>query len=257
MPVPCACGFSSAPTALKRLAIAPSRSDYRDRDIGPSGQAMNVGDLELLENVLGGVALLAGVAARRRCRIAGLLLQGVDVVRLHDRGHPDIGKRLDGLRRGSAVGDAQAHHGRSRAGQRLRRDHRQPETAHRVLQLVRAEAGGDLHHHLVLDHAGLAGGRNIDDAAVQARQDLLPGGTRRRHRRLHWYVDSARVVEQRRGVGVGERDELNVLDQVADDLRLPREGREEFGRQRDELRVLDEIADDLRLHRERLRKRLG
>ncbi len=167
--------------------------------------------------------------------IAGLLLQGVDVVRLHDRGHPDIGERPDGLGRGPAVGDAQAHHGRSRAGQRLRRDHRQSETAHRVLQLVRAEAGGHLHHHLVLDHAGLAGGRNIDDPAVEAWQDLPPASSRGRgrHRRLGRQVDAALdVVEQWRVSGGVERHELNVLDEIADDLRLRRQGREEFRRER-------------------------
>ena len=62
------------------------RIDHRDRDIGAADHAVDVGDLELLEDVLRGVALLAGVAARGRRWIGRLLLQVVDVVRLHDRG---------------------------------------------------------------------------------------------------------------------------------------------------------------------------
>ena len=77
------------------------RIDHRDRDIGAPDHAVNVQHLELLEDVLRGVALLlAGIAPRRRGLVGGRLLQGVDVVRLHDRGHADIRHRLDRRRRG-------------------------------------------------------------------------------------------------------------------------------------------------------------
>ena len=42
------------------------RIDHRDRDIGAADDAVDVGDLELLQDVLRGVTLLAGVAARGR-----------------------------------------------------------------------------------------------------------------------------------------------------------------------------------------------
>jgi hypothetical protein len=66
------------------------RIDHRDRDIGAPDHAVNIGHLELLQDVLRGVALLAGIAPRRRRLVGGRLLQGVDVVRLRDRGNSDI-----------------------------------------------------------------------------------------------------------------------------------------------------------------------
>ena len=70
-----------------------------------------------------------------------------------------------------------AHHGRSRVGQALRRDHRQTEPSNGGLQLVGRDVGGDLHHHLVLDQAGLGGRRNIHDPALEAGQDLPSAGS--------------------------------------------------------------------------------
>ena len=151
------------------------RIDHRDRDIGAPDHAVNVQHLELLQDVLRGVALLAGIAPRRRRLVGGRLLQGVDVVRLHDRGHPDIRHRLDRRRRGPAVGDAQAHHDRSRVGEVLRLDDRQSEPATGGLQPFGSDVAGDLHHHLVLDQAGFGERRNIHDPALEAGQNLPSG----------------------------------------------------------------------------------
>ena len=65
------------------------RIDHRDRDIGAPDHAVDVQHLELLEDILRGVALLLGRIAPRRRGLLGLV-QCVDVVRLHDRGHADI-----------------------------------------------------------------------------------------------------------------------------------------------------------------------
>ena len=103
MPVPCACGFSGASIALKRCAITPSRSgcggidfriDHRDRDIGAADDAVDVGNLELLQDVLRGVALWPGSPREAGAGSAALLLQGVDVV-------PAVSPRRAGRRRAS------------------------------------------------------------------------------------------------------------------------------------------------------------
>ena len=223
MPVPWGCGFSGAPpTALKRCATTPDevgmggidlRIDHRDRDVGAPDHAVNVQHVELLQDVLRGVALLLGRIAPRRRRLLGAgLVQAVDVVRLHDRGHADIRHRLDRGRRGPAVGDLQTHHGRSRVGEALRRDHGQPEPSNGGLQPVGRDVAGDLHHHLVLDQAGLGGRRNIHDPALEAGQDLPSAGSgsgaRRPRRRLRRRLDGALdVADHGRGAERGELSE--------------------------------------------------
>ena len=79
MPVPCACGFSGAPTASKRCATAPSRSGWVTSisesitaigTLRTADYAVDVGHLELLEDVLRGVSLRS---CRPRVAGAGLL----------------------------------------------------------------------------------------------------------------------------------------------------------------------------------------
>ena len=72
------------------------RIDHRDGDVGAPDYAMDIQHLELLEDVLRRVALLAGVPRRRGRLVGGCLVQVVDVVRLHDCGHADIRERSDG-----------------------------------------------------------------------------------------------------------------------------------------------------------------
>jgi len=115
----------------------------------------------------------------------------------------------------------QAHHNRSRIGEALRLDDRQSEPADGGLQLV--GVCGDLHHHLVLDQAGLGGRRNIHDPALEAGQDLPPGsgsatGARRPRWRLRRQLDGARGVgDDGRGA---ERGELRQRGETQDHLRL-------------------------------------
>ena len=114
-----------------------------------------------------------------------------------------------------AVGDAQAHHDRSRVGEILRLDDRQSEAADRGSQPV--DVAGDLHHHLVLDQAGLGGRRNIHDPLVEARKDLPSGGgpAPAPRRRLRRQPDAALDVGDhgRRA----ERGELRGGGEIQDD----------------------------------------
>ena len=198
------------------------RIDHRDRDIGAPDHAVNVQHLELLEDVLRGVALLLGrIAPRRRGLLGASLVQCVDVVRLRDRGHPDVPERSDRGRRSPAVGDLQTHHGRSRVDQALRRDHRQTEPSNGGLQPVGRDVAGDLHHHLVLDQTGLGGRGNIHDPALEAGQDLPSAGSgarRRARRRLRRRLDGALdIADHGRGA---ERGELDHPREVLNDLSL-------------------------------------
>ena len=52
-----------------------------------------------------------------------------------------------------------------------------PSRANGGLQPVGRDVAGDLHHHLVLDQAGLGGRRNIHDPALEAGQDLPSAGS--------------------------------------------------------------------------------
>ena len=148
------------------------RIDHRDRHIGATDHAVNIGNLELLQHVLRGVSLRR-VAARRWHWITRLLLQGVDVVRLRDCDELDGRKRGDDLGRAPSVGNAEAHHGRAGDGEVFGGEQRQPETADRGFQLLHRDIAGDLEHHLVLDEAGLGGRRNVDDPPVEADRQLL------------------------------------------------------------------------------------
>ena len=191
MPVPWGCGFSGAPpTALKRCADHADqigmghidfRIDHRDRDVGAPDHAVNVQDLELLENVLRGVALLTGIAARCRRLVGGRhLFQRVHVVRLRDGHELDGRQRADDVRRRPAVGDAELHRGRSGDGEILRGQQCQSELRDRGLQLFHGDVAGDLQDHFVLDETGLVRGRDVDDASREAGGRLLASaGTRR------------------------------------------------------------------------------
>ena len=152
------------------------RVHHRDRNVGASDQAVNVGELELLQDVLRGIALLGGIAAR--CGL-GLLVRQEEVVRLHQR--VDLGGReqLDDLPHRLAVGDAETQQDGVGARETLRGKERQSEAAQRVLELRHADARGDLHHHLVGDECvSVSGGCRT--ARREARR-LLEAG--RHHRR--------------------------------------------------------------------------
>ena len=131
---------------------------------------MNIGNLELLQDVLRGVSLRR-VAAR--AGMERLLLQGVDVIGLRDRDELDGRERGDDLGRAPSVGNAEAHHGRAGDGEVFGGEQRQPETADRGFQPLHRDIAGDLEHHLVLDEAGLGGRRNVDDPPVEADRQLL------------------------------------------------------------------------------------
>ena len=157
-----------------RMRDVDFRIDHRDRHVGATDHAVNLGDLELLQHVLRGISLRR-VAARRWHWITRLLLQGVDVVRLRDCDELDGRKCGDDLGGAPSVGNAEAHHGRAGDGEVFGGESRQPETADRGFQLLHRDIAGDLEHHLVLDEAGLGGRRNVDDPPVEAdRQLLLP-----------------------------------------------------------------------------------
>jgi hypothetical protein len=110
MPVPCECGFSGSPTALKSCAMTPSRSGWAvsicESMTAIVTLAVDVGDFQLLQDVLRGVALWTGLAARGGRGIVALLVEPEDVLRLYDREELDSRKRLDDLLDGSAVGEA-------------------------------------------------------------------------------------------------------------------------------------------------------
>jgi hypothetical protein len=70
---------------------------------------MNVGNLELLQDVLRSVALWTGLAAQGGRGVVALLLEPEDVVRLRDRDQLDGPERLEDVPGGAAVGDAETH----------------------------------------------------------------------------------------------------------------------------------------------------
>ncbi len=205
------------------------RIDHRDRDVGAAHDAVYVGDLQLLEDVLRGVAGGAGVAARRRRRVA-LLRQLVDVVGLRHPDDLDRGQLLDDIAHGLAVADVEAQHDRAGAAEVLGIEQREPETAHRLLDLRDGGARRDLQHHLVLHEACLVERRNVDDALEHLRQGRRlaalrrrPGRHRRRERRLpHASAAGARDGQHWRSV---ERGEGDSVDEVVDHLRLRRDDR--------------------------------
>ena len=82
------------------------RVDDRDRYIGAPDHAVNVGDLQLLQDVLRGVAFRTRISARGgRSLAAWLLLCPVRVLRLRDRDELDSRQRPDDVLDGSALGE--------------------------------------------------------------------------------------------------------------------------------------------------------
>ena len=199
--------------------------DHRDGDIGAPHHAVNVGHLELLENVLRGVAsagryrLVTPGPGRR-----GPLLQRIDIVRLRDR-HELHGRQCaDDVRRASAVGDTEPHRGRSGHGKVLRRQQSQSELGDGSLQPIQCDIAGDLQDHLVLDEAAFVRRRDVDDPGLEAGRQLLAaasrGWRRRGRRRLRRQLDGAlNVVDDRRGA---ERGKLHGAGQVLGHLCLLR-----------------------------------
>ena len=212
------------------------RIDHCDRHVGAANNAVDIGNLELLQHVLRGISLRR-VAARRWHWITRLLLQGVDVVRLRDCDELDGRKRGDDLGGAPSVGNAEAHHGRAGDGEVFGGEQRQPETADRGLQPLHRDIAGDLQHDLILDKAGLSGRRNVDDSPVKARRQLLLTPWRTPwcgwRRLLGRESDSAfHSVEQRRPGGV-ERGELRrtFANEVVDDQHRVRQRGEQVRRE--------------------------
>ena len=201
------------------------RIDHRDRDVGASDHAVDVQHLELLEDVLRGVALLLGRIAPRRRRLLGAgLVEVVDVLRLRHRDHLHCRQRADDLSGGAAVVDVQAHRGRAEDREIFRRQDAHPEVRHRSAQALDADVGADLHHHLVGLQARLVRWRDVDDALVDAgRQKRIArrgSSAGRSPGRLPRQPDAALGrAHDRRSV---ERGELERAGEVEDHLRLLR-----------------------------------
>jgi hypothetical protein len=81
------------------------RIDHRDRHVGAPYQAVDAGNLQLVQDILRGISLGAAVAARGRRGIVGLLLQGIEVIRLRDGNELDV-ERTDDLSGAPPVGNA-------------------------------------------------------------------------------------------------------------------------------------------------------
>src|SRR3954453_20895444 len=84
------------------------RIDHRDRHIGALGYPVDVGNLELLQDVLRGIAWLSSIAARRWRASSRFLLQGIHVIWLRDRDQLDGSERPDDLNGAPPVADAEA-----------------------------------------------------------------------------------------------------------------------------------------------------
>jgi hypothetical protein len=209
-----------------RMRDIDFRIDHRDRDIGATDHAVDVGNLELLQHVLRGIALWFAIGPRGG--IVPLLLQGVEVVRLRHSDELDGCERANDFGGAPPVGDAEARHGRAGDGEVFRGEQRQSETSDRGLQSLHRDIACDLEHDLVLDEAGLGGRRNVDNSPVEAGRQLLllPLLRAGRSRRLLLRRQSDAAldgVEHRRRGGV-ERGKLNWTnaDEIIDDLHRPR-----------------------------------
>src|SRR5262245_44614353 len=210
------------------------RIDHRDQDVVAPDHAVHVGNLELLQNVLRGVALWAGVAARGRGGV--LLVRPKDVDRLHHGEQLDAGKRLEDVAQVAAVGDAQTHCRRAGDGDIFRGEDLQSERRNGVAQPVDADARGDLHQRLVVDQARLGDRRDVDDPAVEAGRQVLSAGRWRGLLPLLLLLGrqagaAGTGVDDRRGVERGQLSGTDA-DEIIDDLHRTRQRLEE-GRGRD------------------------
>ena len=185
MPVPCGCGCSGAPTALNRsphhagevgMAGVDLRIDHRDDDVVAGGQAVNVAELPLLDDVLlRGVAL--ALVRRRRRRTLRLLHHQEQVVRLNQRDVGEIGalQQADRIphRHRARVIDAELVDVESRNGQALLLDQRHAERRDAGQHLRRQRDPAD-HQHLIRNEAVFADRRHAGLMRGDARRRAGP-----------------------------------------------------------------------------------
>ena len=198
IPVPWACGFSGAPpTALKRCADHAGQIgvrdidfgvDHRDRDIGAPDHAVNVQHLELVENVLRGVALLnpryrrAMPASGRRGPSVPASTRNSAARFCHLEWMAASARMMSaGVLPSVMLGTAPAVDP-GLIARFCEASNVSPSWATRGLQLLHGDIAGDLQDHLVLDETVLVWRRDVDDAAPGGRVGPavgLPAGSRR------------------------------------------------------------------------------
>ena len=177
---------------------------------------MDVGELELLQDVLRGVALRRAGRGRRWC---GPDRSRVDIFGLHHRGDLDARHPLEG-RPDRAVVDAQLHHGRAHDREVLQASivrPPRPATAARSRSMASVRTCTTTRSL----RKRLGERRNINDATLEAGRQILAAGHRRQGRlRLGRHPRAALGdVDHRRRA---ERGELEGAGEVDDLLRLLR-----------------------------------
>ena len=142
--------------------------DHRDDDLVAVGDAVRIGELELVDDVLCriacvgiGIVRIAGLLIARILMLGSLILREREGVnRLHggiDSGALD---RANHLTHGLPIADAQCVDGATQDADGSLRLNGQPETLRDSGDLLRRRAGADLHRHFARREPRFADGRH-------------------------------------------------------------------------------------------------